>query len=138
MDPLQLLANATGTPAASPKETIVREVVKGAVFAALGLAWAIVLVAMIALTAVLALEPEVGAPQAAAITTGGFVIVALIAALALRGRSTRTPAPPPVPAHVRGGSLAENGDMLKVRSGWDVATLVALGVLAGLQRRQPH
>lgn len=136
MDALQLLTNATGTSGHSPKELIQREVVKGVLIAAFGLAWAVVLVAMIALTAVLALEPEVGAPQAAAITTGGFLLVGLAAALILRGRPARgpqtsnTPAPPP--AH---GGLAESGDMLRVHNAWDVATLVALGVLAGFQRK---
>lgn len=143
MDQLRLLMNATGTSGHSPKELIQRELVKGVLLAALGLAWAIVLVAMIALTAVLALEREFGAPEAAAITTGGLLLTGIVAALVLRGRPARGPAS--VPAPTTGGSapgspapasLAENGDMLRVRNAWDVATLVALGVLAGFQRKQ--
>lgn len=135
MDHLQLLMNAAGASGHSPKEWIQRELLRGVLIAGFGLAWAIVLVGMIALTATLALEPEFGAATAAALTTGGLLLIGAVAALSLRGGKPQSKAVAPAPQPVEAG-VATNGDVLRVHSAWDVATLVAIGILTGLQQRR--
>jgi hypothetical protein len=111
-----------------------RHVVMGVVGFAFAMALASVTTALVAAAIYWALLPSLGAVESASLTAAVFLIILVILGI-IAIRQLRAPPQSPLPALLPTGVEPETAALAAPQNLRDLLTLVALGVILGLTRR---